>query len=59
MADPVPLGRCLGSRLVLFSSQDQGGGVLITIEITAGLLVAFFWAFWIFAFGGWWCGGGC
>jgi hypothetical protein len=33
--------------------------LMITIEITAGLLLAFFWAFWVFAFGGWWCGGGC
>jgi len=31
----------------------------ITIEITAGMLLAFFWAFWVFAFAGWWCGGGC
>ena len=31
----------------------------IVIEITAGMLLAFFWAFWVFAFGGWWCGGGC
>ena len=29
------------------------------IVINAGMLLAFFWAFWIFAFGGWWCGGGC
>ena len=29
---------------------------MITIEITAGLLLAFFWAFWVFAFGGWWSG---
>jgi hypothetical protein len=33
--------------------------LMITIEITAGMLLAFFWAFWVFAFGGWWCGGGC
>ena len=32
---------------------------LMWIEITAGMLLAFFWAFWVFAFGGWWCGGGC
>jgi hypothetical protein len=30
-----------------------------TVTITAGMLLAFFWAFWVFAFGGWWCGGGC
>ena len=23
----------------------------------AWLLLSFFWAFWIFAFAGWWCGG--
>ena len=32
---------------------------IITIEITAGMLLAFFWAFWVFAFAGWWCGGSC
>ena len=31
----------------------------ITIEITAGMLLGFFWAFWVFAFSGWWCGGSC
>jgi hypothetical protein len=31
----------------------------ITIEITAGMLLALFWGFWVFAFAGWWCGGGC
>jgi len=31
----------------------------ITITITSGMLLAFFWAFWIFAFAGWWCGGPC
>ena len=31
----------------------------IVIEITAVMLIAFFWAFWVFAFAGWWCGGGC
>ncbi len=31
----------------------------ITITITSGMLLAFFWAFWIFAFAGWWCGGRC
>ena len=31
----------------------------ITITITSGMLLAFFWAFWIFAFAGWWCGGSC
>jgi hypothetical protein len=29
---------------------------MIIIEITVGMLLAFFWAFWIFAFAGWWCG---
>jgi len=32
---------------------------MITITITTGMLLAFFWAFWIFAFAGWWCGGPC
>jgi hypothetical protein len=32
---------------------------MITITITAGMLLTFFWASWVFAFGGWWCGGGC
>jgi len=27
--------------------------------ISAWLLLSFFWAFWVFAFGGWWCGGIC
>ena len=27
--------------------------------VTAWLLLSFFWAFWVFAFGGWWCGGTC
>ncbi len=27
--------------------------------ITGWMLLAFFWAFWVFAFGGWWCGGVC
>jgi len=27
--------------------------------ITAWLLLSFFWAFWVFAFSGWWCGGIC
>jgi hypothetical protein len=31
----------------------------ITFTITSGMLLAFFWAFWIFAFAGWWCGGSC
>jgi len=42
---------------VLFWSQLKE--VAMTITITAGMLLAFFWAFWIFAFAGWWCGGGC
>jgi len=29
------------------------------MPVTAWLLVSFFWAFWILAFGGWWCGGVC
>jgi len=32
---------------------------MITIEITLGMLMAFFWAFWVVAFAGWWCGGRC
>jgi hypothetical protein len=32
---------------------------MFTITITSGMLLAFFWAFWIFAFAGWWCGGIC
>ncbi len=35
---------------------------MFTITITAEMLLAFafFWtAFWVIAFGGWWCGGGC
>jgi len=27
--------------------------------VSAWLLLSFFWAFWIFAFAGWWCGGIC
>ncbi len=27
--------------------------------LSAWLLLAFFWAFWIFAFAGFWCGGPC
>jgi len=27
--------------------------------LTGWLLLSFFWAFWVFAFGGWWCGGIC
>jgi len=27
--------------------------------VSAWLLLSFFWAFWVFAFGGWWCGGIC
>jgi len=27
--------------------------------LSAWLLLSFFWAFWVFAFGGWWCGGIC
>ena len=27
--------------------------------ISAWILLSFFWAFAIFAFGGFWCGGGC
>ena len=27
--------------------------------ITGWMLLAFFWAFWVFAFAGWWCGGPC
>ena len=29
------------------------------MTLSAWLLMSFFWAFWVFAFGGWWCGGGC
>jgi hypothetical protein len=29
----------------------------MTLELW--LLLGFFWAFWIFAFAGFWCGGGC
>ncbi len=27
--------------------------------IAGWLLLSFFWAFWIYAFAGWWCGGIC
>jgi len=27
--------------------------------LSAWLLLSFFWAFWVFAFGGFWCGGPC
>jgi hypothetical protein len=27
--------------------------------LPAWLLLSFFWAFWVFAFAGWWCGGVC
>lgn len=27
--------------------------------ISGWLLLSFFWAFWMFAFSGWWCGGLC
>ncbi len=27
--------------------------------ISGWLLLSFFWAFWVFAFAGWWCGGLC
>ncbi len=29
------------------------------MPVEAWLLLAFFWAFWIFAFAGFWCGGPC
>ncbi len=30
------------------------------MPLSTWLLLSFFWAFWIFAFAGWWCGcGGC
>ena len=29
------------------------------MSVSAWLLLSFFWAFWVFAFGGWWCGGVC
>jgi len=27
--------------------------------IAGWMLLAFFWAFWVFVFGGWWCGRAC
>ncbi len=30
-----------------------------TMCLSAWLLLSFFWAFWIFAFAGFWCGGPC
>jgi len=29
------------------------------MTIDAWLLLSFFFAFWVFAFAGWWCGGPC
>jgi len=29
------------------------------MTLEAWLLLSFFWAFWIFAFSGFWCGGPC
>jgi len=29
------------------------------MTLEAWLLLSFFWAFWIFAFAGFWCGGPC
>jgi hypothetical protein len=65
VVDRCPGGGFLQWDLVLGRlSCYSGDGIRrwqmpIVIEITAGMLLAFFWAFWVFAFGGWWCGGGC
>ncbi len=29
------------------------------MTVEAWLLLSFFFAFWVFAFAGWWCGGPC
>ena len=49
----------VGPQCAWYRDWYTGGGEMITITITSGMLLAFFWAFWIFAFAGWWCGGGC
>ena len=42
-----------------YRDREEEIDMPITITITSGMLLAFFWAFWIFAFAGFWCGGGC
>lgn len=54
-----PMGPCRRPWAVVGWFLDKEVPMPIVIEITAGMLLAFFWAFWVFAFAGWWCGGGC